>query len=41
VPSTVVDVELPGMLYGATLRSPLPHARIIRIDASKAARARV
>ena len=34
-----VDVELPGMLYGATLRSPLPHARIIRIDASKAARA--
>jgi carbon-monoxide dehydrogenase large subunit len=34
-----VDVELPGMLYGATLRSPLPHARIIRIDVSKAAMA--
>ncbi len=34
-----VDVELPGMLYGVTLRSPLPHARIIRVDASKASKA--
>ena len=31
-----VDVLLPGMLYGATLRSPLPHARIMEIDISKA-----
>jgi CO/xanthine dehydrogenase Mo-binding subunit len=23
-----VDVELPGMLYGAALRSPLAHAKI-------------
>ena len=33
-----VDVELPGMLYGATLRSPLAHARIIEIDTSEATR---
>lgn len=31
-----VDVELPGILYGAVLRSPLPHARIIEIDLSQA-----
>ncbi len=31
-----VDVLLPGMLYGATLRSPLPHARIMEIDISRA-----
>ncbi len=31
-----VDVRLPGMLYGATLRSPLPHAKIVEIDLSKA-----
>jgi hypothetical protein len=30
------DVMLPGMLYGRVLRSPHPHARIRRIDASKA-----
>ncbi len=30
------DVDLPGMLYGAVLRSPLPHARILEIDASEA-----
>jgi carbon-monoxide dehydrogenase large subunit len=30
------DVTLPGMIWGKALRSPLPHARIIRIDASKA-----
>jgi carbon-monoxide dehydrogenase large subunit len=28
----VDDVQLPGMLYGAVLRSPHPHARITSID---------
>ncbi len=30
------DVKLPGMLTGRILRSPHPHARIVRIDTSKA-----
>ncbi|HMB82206.1 MAG TPA: molybdopterin-dependent oxidoreductase, partial [Vicinamibacterales bacterium] len=30
------DVKVPGMLYARVLRSPHPHARIRRIDASKA-----
>ena len=30
------DFTLPGMLWGKSLRSPHPHARIISIDASKA-----
>src|SRR5918912_4014698 len=30
------DVELPGMLWGKVLRSPHPHARIRRVDASAA-----
>ena len=30
------DVQLPGMLYARVLRSPHPHARIRRIDVSKA-----
>ncbi|MBC8328136.1 MAG: molybdopterin-dependent oxidoreductase [Planctomycetes bacterium] len=30
------DIQLPGMLYGAMLRSPVAHALIKRIDASKA-----
>ena len=30
------DVKLPGMLYGKILRSPHPHAKIIKIDFSKA-----
>ena len=30
------DLKLPGMLYGALLRSPHPHAKIKRIDVSKA-----
>lgn len=30
------DVELPGMIYARTLRSPHPHAHIRRIDISKA-----
>jgi 4-hydroxybenzoyl-CoA reductase subunit alpha len=32
------DLRLPGMLYGKILRSPHPHARILRIDTSKAER---
>ncbi len=28
----VDDVQLPGMLYGAVLRSPYPHARIVSVD---------
>ena len=28
----VDDVRLPGMLYGAVLRSPHPHARILSVD---------
>jgi 4-hydroxybenzoyl-CoA reductase subunit alpha len=31
------DLKLPGMLVGKILRSPLPHARIARIDSSRAA----
>ncbi|HEY3302792.1 MAG TPA: xanthine dehydrogenase family protein molybdopterin-binding subunit [Candidatus Binatia bacterium] len=30
------DVKLPGLLWGKVLRSPHPHARIRRIDASRA-----
>lgn len=33
-----VNVKLPGMLHGKILRSPYPHARIRRIDASAAAK---
>ena len=32
------DVLLPGMIWGKVLRSPLPHARIIRIDTRAAER---
>jgi len=32
------DVALPGTLWGRALRSPLPHARILRLDASRAHR---
>lgn len=32
------DLEFPGMLYGKTLRSPYPHARILNIDTSRAER---
>jgi carbon-monoxide dehydrogenase large subunit len=32
----VDDVQLPGMLYGAILRSPYAHARILSIDKSAA-----
>src|SRR5216117_2567926 len=30
------DVTLPGLVWGKALRSPLPHARILRIDTSRA-----
>src|SRR5487761_741346 len=30
------DITLPGMLYGKKLRSPYPHARILRINDSRA-----
>ena len=30
------DVRLPGMIYGRVLRSPHPHARVLRVDVSKA-----
>jgi len=30
------DLSMPGMLYGKLLRSPHPHARIVRIDTSRA-----
>ena len=30
------DIALPGMIWGKALRSPFPHARILRIDASGA-----
>ena len=33
-----VDIELPGMSHGKILRSPYPHARLLRVDAGKAER---
>jgi CO/xanthine dehydrogenase Mo-binding subunit len=33
------DIQLPGMLHGAILRSPHAHARVVEIDASRAERA--
>lgn len=35
-PVYTTDLSLPGMLQGALLRSPYPHARILGIDTSKA-----
>lgn len=34
-----VDVALPGMLHGAVVRSPHPHARVVSIDISAAEKA--
>jgi len=34
----VDDIRMPGMLHGAMLRSPFPHARIISIDVTAALR---
>jgi CO/xanthine dehydrogenase Mo-binding subunit len=31
-----VDIELPGMAYGKILRSPYAHAKVVRVDASRA-----
>lgn len=36
VATFVDDLEFPGMLYGRVLRSTRPHARIVRIDLSRA-----
>ena len=33
-----VNLELPGMLHVKTLRSPFPHARLLRVDTGRAAR---
>jgi CO/xanthine dehydrogenase Mo-binding subunit len=30
------DIELPGMAYGKILRSPFPHARLVRLETRKA-----
>jgi len=30
------DLKLPGLLHGAMVRSPLPHARIVHVDTSRA-----
>ena len=30
------DIEMPGMVYAKVLRSTHPHARLLRVDASKA-----
>jgi len=35
--SYVADMEFAGQLYAKALRSPYPHAKLLRIDASKAA----
>lgn len=35
----VGDLQRPGMLYGAVVRSGRPHARILRVEASRAAKA--
>jgi CO/xanthine dehydrogenase Mo-binding subunit len=32
------DIELPGMVYAKVLRSPVPHARVVRIDKQRAER---
>jgi CO/xanthine dehydrogenase Mo-binding subunit len=34
--SYIQDLKVPGMLFGKILRSKYPHARIVRIDTSKA-----
>jgi CO/xanthine dehydrogenase Mo-binding subunit len=34
----VLNVELPGMLVGKILRSPVPHARIMKVDGTRAER---
>ncbi|MFQ5914176.1 MAG: xanthine dehydrogenase family protein molybdopterin-binding subunit [Nitrospinota bacterium] len=36
----VTDLNLPGMLWGKILRSPYPHARLSKLDASRARKLR-
>ncbi|HEY3169225.1 MAG TPA: hypothetical protein VGK57_18475, partial [Candidatus Binatia bacterium] len=36
--SYALNVELPGMLIGKILRSPVPHARIVHVDGTRAER---
>jgi CO/xanthine dehydrogenase Mo-binding subunit len=36
----IADIALPGLLIGKILRSPYPHARILRIDTSRAEKVR-
>ena len=36
----VADIVLPGMLFGKILRSPYAHAKILRLDTSKAVKVR-
>ena len=36
----IADIVVPGMLIGKILRSPYPHARIVKIDTSKAEKVR-
>src|SRR6266545_7323161 len=36
--SYALNVELPGMLVGKILRSPVPHARIVHVDGTQAER---
>ena len=31
----VLNVDLPGLLAGRILRSPHPHARVVRVDVSR------
>jgi len=33
-----LNFQLPGMLVGRILRSPYPHARVVRVDTRRAAR---
>ena len=34
--SYTLNLELPGMLVGKILRSPLPHAQIVAVDGTRA-----
>ena len=36
----VADIKLPGLLWGRILRSPYPHARIVKLDTRKAEKLR-
>jgi CO/xanthine dehydrogenase Mo-binding subunit len=35
----ITDVVVPGMVHAKLWRSPLPHARIVAVDVTRAARA--